>query len=69
MVRHRKMDIGARMAEESASLRRIGVSGLDDTGWRKQRAADILGIDRVTLYRMLKKHRISQDEGPRSKNI
>ena len=28
---------------------------LDRTGWRKQEAADLLGIDRATLYRSLKK--------------
>jgi len=33
---------------------------LDRTGWRKQQAADILGVDRVTLYRMLKKYSISR---------
>ena len=28
---------------------------LDKTGWRKQEAADQLGIDRATLYRQMKK--------------
>lgn len=33
---------------------------LDRTGWQKQKTADILGIDRVTLYRLLKKLRIDK---------
>ena len=33
---------------------------LDRTGWRKKEAAKILGIDRATLYRMLKKYSISR---------
>ncbi|OVE75878.1 hypothetical protein BVX97_03465 [bacterium E08(2017)] len=36
------------------------LSTLDKTGWRKKKAADILGIDRVTLYRLLKKHSINK---------
>ena len=33
---------------------------LDRENWRKQRVAKILGIDRVTLYRMLKKYSIEK---------
>ena len=36
---------------------------LDRTGWRKKKAADILGIDRATLYRMLKKYSITENSG------
>lgn len=36
------------------------ISILDKTGWRKQQAAKLLGIDRVTLYRMLKKFSIDR---------
>ena len=34
---------------------------LDQTGWRKQEAADLLGIDRATLYRQMKKFGIQGD--------
>jgi DNA-binding NtrC family response regulator len=37
------------------------VEMLDRTDWHRQRAADALGIDRATLYRMLKKHAIERD--------
>lgn len=36
------------------------VSVLDRTGWQKKKAAEILGIDRATLYRLLKKHSITK---------
>ena len=32
---------------------------LDRTKWHKRRAADMLGIDRATLYRLLRKHSVS----------
>jgi len=38
-----------------ARTREYLVQVLDRTGWRRREAAEILGIDRVTLYRMLKK--------------
>jgi DNA-binding NtrC family response regulator len=34
------------------------IHALDSTGWRKQEAAERLGIDRATLYRQMKKFRI-----------
>ncbi len=39
--------------DEMAKLRVL--RALDDTGWRKQEAAELLGIDRATLYRQMKK--------------
>ena len=33
---------------------------LDQTDWRKQAAAEILGIDRATLYRMIRKYQIEK---------
>ncbi len=35
---------------------------LDRSGWKKQEAADALGIDRATLYRIIKRFGISQAE-------
>lgn len=37
------------------------VETLDRVGWRKQEAAAILGVDRVTLYRMLKKYSLDSE--------
>ena len=34
---------------------------LDRTKWRKGKAAEILGVDRATLYRMLKKYSFSRE--------
>jgi DNA-binding NtrC family response regulator len=34
---------------------------LDTTGWRKQEAAELLGVDRATLYRQMKKFGIQSD--------
>jgi len=34
---------------------------LDRTRWRKGRAARILGVDRATLYRMIRRYRIEED--------
>src|SRR5690606_17194559 len=35
---------------------------LDARQWRKQEAADALGVDRATLYRMIKRFGLEQDE-------
>ncbi len=35
---------------------------LDRTNWRKQAAAELLGVDRATLYRLVKKFQIEQSE-------
>ncbi|CAN5265551.1 sigma-54 dependent transcriptional regulator [soil metagenome] len=49
----------AGFLDEMAKIRVL--HALDKTGWRKQEAAEILGIDRATLYRQMKKFGI-QDE-------
>ena len=36
---------------------------LDHAGWRKGRAARTLGVDRATLYRMIRKYRIEREDG------
>jgi DNA-binding NtrC family response regulator len=36
---------------------------LDGAGWRKGRAARALGVDRATLYRMIRKYRIEEEDG------
>jgi len=45
------------------------VNVLERTQWRKQKAADLLGIDRATLYRMLKKHSIEVGGGKSEGNM
>jgi DNA-binding NtrC family response regulator len=35
---------------------------LDKTNWRKGKAADLLGVDRATLYRLLKKYSVDRNE-------
>jgi len=39
------------------------VAVLDRTGWRKQEAARALGIDRVTLYRLIRKFSLDEKRG------
>lgn len=41
------------------------LEALDKTAWNKAKAARLLGIDRVTLYRKIKKHNLTQ-KPPRS---
>ncbi len=48
----------ARFLDEMAKVRVI--HALDQTGWRKQEAAEILGVDRATLYRQMKKFNIQE---------
>jgi DNA-binding NtrC family response regulator len=46
-----------------AATRRHVVRILDRTGWERKRAADLLGIDRVTLYRLLRRLDVKPDGG------
>lgn len=46
----------AGFLDEMAKIRVL--HALDETGWRKQEAAEILGVDRATLYRQMKKFNI-----------
>jgi two-component system, NtrC family, response regulator HydG len=43
-----------------AEIQRI-LEALDNTAWNKAKAARLLGIDRVTLYRKMKRYRITAD--------
>jgi DNA-binding NtrC family response regulator len=44
--------------EEKTREHVIGV--LEQTGWRKQRAAELLGIDRATLYRLMRRYSVEK---------
>jgi DNA-binding NtrC family response regulator len=39
------------------------VAVLDRVGWRKQEAANALGVDRVTLYRLIRKFSLDEKRG------
>jgi len=50
------------------STRKHVVQVLDKTGWERKKAADLLGIDRATLYRIVRKLGISEDDIRADKN-
>ncbi len=45
---------------EEMTKRRV-IAALDATGWRKMESADALGVDRATLYRMIKRFELRDD--------
>ena len=51
----------ASFLDEMAKVRVL--HALDTTGWRKQEAAELLGVDRATLYRQMKKFGIQETQG------
>ena len=51
----------APFVDEMAKVRVL--HALDQTHWHKQEAADILGVDRATLYRQMKKFGILESDG------
>lgn len=52
-------DMTLRAALDTCSREHLLVV-LEQTGWRKQEAAELLDVDRATLYRMIRKYRIEQ---------
>jgi len=53
------MKLGLSDFIEEMTKRRV-IAALDGTNWRKIEAADSLGVDRATLYRMIKKFEIAE---------
>ena len=49
--------------DESADECEAVLLALEKSGWNKAKAARILGIDRKTIYRRMKKYRISLNAG------
>ncbi len=55
-----------RSADDSQAVdSRAILQALDKTGWNKVKAARLLGIDRVTLYRKMKRYNLSTDNSLR----
>ena len=69
-VKDLQFDTGTQPAEASDDMTLQGfidrkstdhiLSMLEKTGWKKQKAAELLGIDRATLYRMIKKYQLEK---------
>jgi len=56
------MRVRDRQSEKTADRndREQIVKALEKSGWNKAKAARLLGVHRVTIYKMMKKHRIQE---------
>jgi transcriptional regulator with GAF, ATPase, and Fis domain len=56
------LGIEHRSADETQTVdARAILEALDKTAWNKAKAARLLGIDRVTLYRKIKRYNLTED--------
>ncbi len=62
MKKKRVFNIEHRSPDETQAVDSHAIlEALDKTGWNKAKAARLLGIDRVTLYRKIKRYNLTQD--------
>ncbi|MFZ0927334.1 MAG: helix-turn-helix domain-containing protein [Syntrophobacteraceae bacterium] len=54
--------IELRSPDEASAVNSHAIlDALDKTAWNKAKAARLLGIDRVTLYRKIKRYNLAED--------